>query len=107
MVESQKSVVAKKKTWKIMAKVFTYSVEATSWYFVSLDQKITDEIKKRATKKVGFQFVPVEVTVGETTWRTTLFPAKNKPYLLALKKDVRIREDIHSGEVVKVSFRLV
>jgi hypothetical protein len=45
--------------------------------------------------------------VGETTWRTTLFPAKNKPYLLALKKDVRIREDIHSGEVVKVSFRLV
>ena len=107
MVERQKSVVAKKKTWKIKAKVFTYSVETTSWYFVSVDQKITDEIKKKATKKVGFQFVPVEVTVGETTWRTTLFPAKNKPYLLALKKDVRIREDIHAGETVEVHFRLI
>ena len=106
MVERQKSVVAKKKAWKIKAKVFTYSVEATSWYFVSVGEKMSEEIKKTATRKVGFGFVPVEVPVGETTWRTTLFPSKDKPYILALKKDVRIREDIHAGEAIEVHFRL-
>ncbi len=45
MVERQKSVVAKKKAWKIKAKVFTYSVEATSWYFVSVGEKVSEAFK--------------------------------------------------------------
>ncbi len=89
-----------KREYKLKAKVFTYSVEATSWYFVSVDKKVTEEIKKVAMKKVGFQFVPVEVTVGETTWKTTLFPTKEGPYLLALKKMVRQKEDIREGDTI-------
>ncbi len=96
-----------KKTYTIKAKMFAYTVEATSWYFVSVDKKVTEEVKKRATKKVGFQFVPVEVTVGETTWRTTLFPTKEGPYLLALKKIVRQKEDLLAGDMITLTFRLL
>jgi len=94
-----------KSKYTFNAKVFTYTVEATSWYFVSLPREDSQTIKAGVTKKVGFQFVPVEVTLGKTTWRTTLFPTKEGSYLLALKKDVRIREDIHVGETVKIHFR--
>lgn len=107
MVTDKKPSVTKVKEWKIKAKVFTYSVEATSWYFVSVDKKVTEEVKKVATKKVGFSFVPVEVTVGETTWRTTLFPTKEGPYLLALKKMVRQKEDIRANDVITARFRLI
>jgi Domain of unknown function (DUF1905) len=96
-----------KSKYTFSAKVFTYNVETTSWYFVSVPDEDSHVIKKSKTKTRGFQFVPVEVTVGKTTWQTTLFPAKDKPYLLALKKDVRIREDIHAGETIKISFRLI
>lgn len=87
--------------------MFAYSVEATSWYFVSVDKKVTEEVKKIATKKVGFSFVPVEVTVGKTTWQTTLFPTKEGPYLLGLKKMVRQKEDLREGDRVAIKFRLV
>ena len=93
------------KEYKIKAKVFVYSVEPASWYFVSIDKKITE--KAKAKKKVGFSFVPVEVTVGRTTWRTTLFPTKEGPYILALKKIVRQKEDIREGDIVTVRFHLV
>ena len=96
-----------KKQWKIQAKMFAYSVEATSWYFISVDKKVTEEVKKIATKKVGFSFIPVEVTVGETTWRTTLFPTKEGPYLLSLKKMVRQKEDLREGDIIVATFRLV
>ena len=95
------------KEYKIKAKVFVYSVEPASWYFVSIDKKITEEIKAKAKKKVGFSFVPVEVTVRGTTWRTTLFPTKEGPYILALKKIVRQKEDIREGDIVTVRFHLV
>lgn len=106
MPTRQSSPSPKIKQWQIKARVFTYSVEVTSWYFVSVDKKVTEEVKKVATKKVGFSFVPVEVTVGETTWRTTLFPTKEGPYMLALKKIVRQKEDIREGDMVTAKFRL-
>ncbi|MEK9174164.1 MAG: DUF1905 domain-containing protein [Patescibacteria group bacterium] len=96
-----------KSKYSFKAKVFVYTVEPASWYFVSVDKKMSAEIKALKTKKVGFSFIPVEVTLGKTIWKTTLFPTKEGSYLLALKKDVRIREDIHAGEEIKVSFRLV
>jgi hypothetical protein len=99
--------MATSKVYNLKAKVFVYTVEPASWYFVSVGKKLTEEVKKVATKKVGFSFVPVEVTVGGTTWRTTLFPTKEGPYILALKKMVRQKEDIRKDDVITVKFRLV
>jgi hypothetical protein len=68
---------------------------------------MTMAVRMARTKTVGFQFVPVEVTVGKTTWRTTLFPTKEKSYLLALKAKVRQAESIREGDEINLKFRLV
>jgi len=51
--------------------------------------------------------IKVEVTVGKTTWRTSLFPGKMKTYVLAVKKAVRVAEKIHEGDVVIAKIKLI
>jgi len=96
-----------KKKYTVKGKIFAYSVDPTSWYFIYVDKKDSAEIKNRATKKVGFGFVPVEVTLKKTIWRTTLFPTKEGPYLISLKKMVRQKEDLFVGERITLTFRLL
>jgi hypothetical protein len=71
-----------------------------SWYFASLPEAVTDEIDGRyGHLAAGFGSFKVEVTVGETTWRTSVFPdAKRGTLILPVKKDVRRREDIDAGD---------
>lgn len=93
--------------WEIKGKVVRYTVEPASWYFVYIDDKTTAAIRAARTKTVGFQYVPVEASVGKTTWRTTLFPTKEGPYLLALKAKVRQTEGIREGQSVTVGLTLI
>ncbi len=97
----------KSKMFTIQGKVVRYTVEPASWYFVYIDDDTTRAIRAARTKTVGFQYVPVEASIGETTWRTTLFPTKEGPYLLALKAKVRQTEGIREGQSVTVRLKLV
>ena len=49
----------------------------------------------------GWGMVPVSVRIGDTTWRTSLFP-KDGGYLLPLRDSVRKRESLELGDVVSV-----
>jgi hypothetical protein len=63
--------------------------EATSgaWFFVSLPFDVSDEIDATAGPGNGFGSVRVEVTVGTSTWRTSVFPSgERKTYVLPVKK---------------------
>jgi hypothetical protein len=42
--------------------------------------------------------VPIVATIGKTNWKTTLFPTKEKVYMLALNAEVRKKEEIETGE---------
>ncbi len=99
--------MSKQKVFAIQGKVVRYTVEPASWYFVYVDDATTAAIRAARTKTVGFQYVPVEATVGATTWRTTLFPTKEGPYLLALKAKVRQAEGIREGQLVAVQLKLI
>lgn len=99
--------MATKKKFQISGKVVRYTVEPASWYFVYLDDETTAAIRAARTKTVGFQYVPVEASIGETTWQTTLFPTKEGPYLLALKAKVRQAEGIREGQTVTVRLELI
>lgn len=68
---------------------------------------MTAAIRAARTKTVGFQYVPVEASIGETVWRTTLFPTKEGPYLLALKAKVRQAEGIREGQSVHIRLKLI
>lgn len=79
----------------------------SGWYFLTIGKKEALEIKfVESGKTVGWGYVPVTAKLGRTTWSTTLFPTKEKEYLLALKASVRKAEKVADGDIVKVEFSL-
>ncbi|MBC7292477.1 MAG: DUF1905 domain-containing protein [Actinotalea sp.] len=97
----------------------TYDVEATlwvwdarrrdTWTFVSLPQEVADDVLDAVGDRArGFGSVRVEVTVGGTVWRTSLFPdASQGTYVLPVKKAVRTAEGLEPGSRVVARIRLL
>lgn len=49
----------------------------------------------------------MSVTVGGSSWRTSLFPSKSGSYLLPVKKPVRVAEGLTEGTAVEARLDLV
>ncbi|WOP19711.1 DUF1905 domain-containing protein [Raineyella sp. LH-20] len=78
------------------------------WHFVALPEELTDDVRMLAGPRKAFGSVRVEVTVGATTWRTSLFPDGGRDtYLLPVKQAVRRAEGLGEGDPVAVTLRLV
>ena len=91
-------------TRSFTARLWLAEVEGAAWVFVTVPPEISDEIAESAPTKAGFGSVRVEVTIGSTTWRTSLFPdSKRGAYVLPVKKQVRTTESIAVGDEVRVS----
>ena len=80
-----------------------------SWCFVSLPEALTDEIDDRfGHRAAGFGSIRVEVTVGASTWRTSVFPdTKRGTLILPMKKDVRRKEGLAVGSMVRCRLTVV
>ena len=88
------------------------------WHFLSVPKKQSEEIKKMfGAMKRGWGSLPVEVTVGKTSWKTSIFPASAKAsagrpdkksgvYLLPLKADVRKKEGISVGDTISFLLKI-
>jgi hypothetical protein len=76
-----------------------------AWHFVTLPGEISDDIKARQVGgRRGFGSVRVSVTVGATTWQTSVFPSKEiGAYILPLKKAVRVSESLTTNKAVHVA----
>jgi len=76
----------------------------TTWFFLSVPEDIADDIEQRFGRTAaGFGSVRVEVTVGDTTWRTSIFPSTSeRTYVLPVKKAVRTAEGLEAGSVADV-----
>lgn len=95
----------------------TFSFEATvwehdgdaAWHFVSLPEDVADGIAERwAGRRRGFGSVRVEVTIGASTWRTSLFPdGRRGTYVLPVKRAVRTAEGLAVGSSADVELRLL
>lgn len=88
---------------KVTASVWLYPGMAGKWHFVSLDKTATEKVKKhqKGKPRVGWGAVPVEVTVGKTIWRTSIFPeSKSGTYILPLKAAIRKKEEIYEGDTI-------
>jgi hypothetical protein len=78
-----------------------------AWTFVSLPTEVADEILDLVGDRArGFGSVRVEVTVGATVWRTSIFPSSDT-YVLPVKKAVRRAELLEVGDPVRVQLSLV
>lgn len=78
-----------------------------AWYFLTLPNDVADEIDDLVGERAGFGSIPVEVTVGASTWKTSLFPdKKSASFVLPVKKAIRVKEGIEVDKTVRVHLRV-
>lgn len=79
-----------------------------AWHFVTIDKSTSKQIKDEYTfPKRGFGSIPVNVTLGLSKWKTSIFPEKEGTYLLPIKKSVRKTENIQKGDTIKFTIDLI
>lgn len=94
--------------FKFRAKVWLFVAPKASWHFVTLPKAESEQIKFHAAERIaGWGSVRVHVTIGKTTWDTSLFPDKETGcYFLPLKADVRKKEKVELDKIISVSLKI-
>ena len=80
-----------------------------SWTFVSLPTDASEEIRDLAAgPRRGFGSVRVRVTVGGSTWTTSIFPDSTRgTYVLPIKRRVRQAEGLDAGDAATVTVAVI
>lgn len=89
--------------YKFKAKVWLYPGD-TPWHFITVPPEESDDIDKNFHfVKRGWGSIRVTVTIGTSTWDTSIFPSKESGgYLLPLKASIRKAENIVAGKTVSL-----
>jgi hypothetical protein len=90
----------------------TFTGEAIYWrgpapfVFVPVPADLSAEIKEISSQiTYGWGVIPVNATIGGTTYYTALFP-KDGRYLVPIKKVVQNAEHVEVGDMVEISLSL-
>jgi hypothetical protein len=96
-----------KKSYTFDAKVWLYPGDA-AWHFATLPVETAHDIDHHfALVKRGWGSLPVLVTLGKTSWKTSIFPdKKSDSYLLPLKAQVRQKEGVVAGKTVALTIEI-
>lgn len=80
-----------------------------SWHFITVPEEPSAAIRSFAPEaKRGFGSVRVKVRIGETSWRTSVFPDKKSgQYLLPVKKSVRTAEGLSVDQMASVYLEIL
>lgn len=79
-----------------------------TWTFVSLPADASEEIHDRADGSPrGFGSVRVRVTIGGSTWTTSIFPNSDGGYVLPVKRAVRKAESLDAGDTATLTVELL
>lgn len=77
------------------------------WYFITVPKNISKDIRSRFRHvHRGWGSIPVEVNIGGSIWKTSIFWEKKGTYLLPIKKDVRARENLSANKKTQVSLKI-
>ena len=75
------------------------------WFFATIDGTVSEALSATALmhrletgRRAGWGSVKVAVCVGETSWRTSAFPAKDEGWMVPIKASVRKAEGLIEGE---------
>lgn len=95
-------------TYRFDAELWEYP-GPTAWVFLTVPPGQSADIAAipRAPRP-GFGSIRVSVTLGGSTWLTSIFPdSKSGTFLLPVKKAIRAREKVEPGDVVDVGLELL
>jgi hypothetical protein len=102
-------------SWDITGKLWRWQGQAkdgtpssVAWFFITIDGPVAEAIRAASPgRTAAWGSVYVSVTIGATSWRTSLFPSKDVGgYLLPVKATVRKAEGLAEGDVVAVRIAL-
>ena len=90
----------------VKSKLWRWKAEG-KWHFVTVPKGPAAQLRKGADvrrkargAKHGWGTVAVTITIGDTTWETSLFPHETGQYIFAVKASVRTAEGIEDGNMV-------
>jgi hypothetical protein len=94
--------------------IWTTDKAPASWHFLTLDGEVGEAIHALALMrrlefgaKRGWGSIKVRATIGDTSWDTSIFPAKDLGgWLLPVKATVRKAEGLVAGDQVDVTVTL-
>lgn len=91
-------------TFSFVASLWKYSGRS-AWYFITVPASISRTIRLRFKGlEHGWGSFPVQVTIGATMWRTSIFPEKKtQTYLLPIKKSVRRAAGLQEGDSISIT----
>ncbi|GGM13821.1 DUF1905 domain-containing protein [Promicromonospora citrea] len=90
------------------APLWQWEARTDSWWFVTVPPEHSDELADLPLPPRGFGSVRVRVTVGGSTWTTSVFPSdRDGGYVLPMKKKVREAERLTPDEPVAVRLETV
>ncbi len=93
-------------TLKIKGKIWRYP-GVGGWHFFTVGKRTSSRIKALSGSQArGFGSIRVKAQIGNTEWRTSIFPAKKGTYDLPVKANVREKEEIEAGDMVVVRLEL-
>jgi hypothetical protein len=96
--------------WTFEAELWLWDARRhDSWTFVTLPGEASEEIRElRTGPRRGFGSVRVRVTLGGSTWATSIFPDSGRgSYVLPVKGAVRRAETLEAGDTVTVIIELL
>jgi hypothetical protein len=90
--------------YKTRGRLWRYSGSSGSWHFVTLSGRVSAQIRTAGSAvRSAWGSVRVTAIVGQTSWKTSVFPdSKSGRYLLPVKAQVRASERLKSGDVVRI-----
>ena len=94
---------------RFAGELYLWSSRTDSWVFVNLPQAVADEIEDlQVGPRRGFGAVKVEVNLGASRWRTSIFPSKSAAtYALPVKRAILSAEKLAPGDTVSIELELV
>ena len=76
------------------------------YYFVTVPVKHCRAIQAIANfVTYGWGMIPVTARIGETEWKTSLFPKEGR-YVVPLKDAIRNAEDLNEGDRVTIQIEI-
>lgn len=79
-----------------------------AWHFLTLPRGVGDGLKALRGPAQNFGSMRVSARIGDTLWKTSLFPDRRREtFLLPVKADVRRREGFRVGQSVRATIEVL
>ncbi len=98
----------RKESYTFTASLWKYQGHA-SWYFFTVSQEVSQRIREHHHQHArGWGSLPVAVSLGTSSWETSLFPeGKSKCYLLPVKAAIRKAENLSVQEPRNITLHVL